>query len=379
MSRPAAPRPPRISPASPLLAGLVVLLAGLALGLGISCAGTRSEPTPTLTEPAAETASLGELAEPAPDMGWRKVPVTAFDVKLDDARPELRHVGAAHFRAGFALDSPDPDFGGFSGLLIRDDRLLAVSDQGHWWRAVLRHDDDGRLVGLAESEMAPLADLDGRPVSGRMRRDAEELAALDDALLVTFEGDHRSHVYRRAADPAPSAGPRPDAMDVAPENGGMEAVTRLDDGRLLVVAEDVLDEAGHLRAWLADPRMESWSEFSVATEPGFKATAATTLPGGDVLLLQRFWTPTVGTRVRVLRLAADEVRSAASVEERGEGGRSGLVIGRELARFQAPLAVDNFEAVDVRVGPGDRLFAYLLADDNYSADQRTLLFQLELP
>lgn len=309
-------------------------------------------------------------------MGWRSVEVTALDVRLDESRPEVDRVGAALFRAGFALRSTDPAFGGFSGLLLDGDRLLAVSDQGHWWRSTLQRDDEGRVVGLVDSEMAPLADLDGRQVSGRMRRDAEELARIDDGLVVTFEGEHRSHVYPDAGHASPTLGPRPEAMSTAPANGGMEAVTRLADGSLLVVAEDVLDDDGNLRAWLSDPAIETWRDLTVATEPGFKATAATTLSTGDVLLLQRFWTPEIGTRVRMVHLPADELTRAAAADSETE---SGLVVGRELARFQAPLSVDNFEALDVATGPAGQTHAFLLADDNYSEDQRTLLFQLELP
>ena len=307
-------------------------------------------------------------------MRWRDIEVLALDVRLAESRPDLQRVGAALFRAGFALRSTDPAFGGFSGLLLDSDRLLAVSDQGHWWRATLQRDEEGRLVGLVDSEMAPLADLDGRQVSGRMRRDAEELVRIDGGLIVTFEGDHRSHVYPEAGHPRPTLGPRPDAMSAAPENGGMEAVTRLADGSLLVVAEDVLDDDGNLRAWLSDSEIETWSELAVTTEPGFKATAATTLPTGDVLLLQRFWTSEDGTRVRMIHLPADELMRAAA-----DPSAPGVVDGRELARFQAPLSVDNFEAVDVATGPHGQVYAFLLADDNYSEDQRTLLFQLELP
>lgn len=351
--------------------GLCLLIA---LATGCSSVDTSEEIAPQ-TEPARAEARVPRSATPEPpastEMGWRPVGLTAQDVRLDDGRPDLQEVGAALFRAGFALRGTDPDFGGFSGLLVEGDRILAVSDHGHWWRATLRHDDAGRLTGLTDSEMAPLADLDGHQVTGRMRRDAEELAHLGDHLVVTFEGDHRSHVYLEAGHAAPTLGPLPEGMSAAPENGGMEAMTLLPDGRLLVVAEDVPDADGNLRGWLSDPTIETWYDLSVATEPGFKATAAATLPDGDVLLLQRFWTPEVGTRVRMLRLEAPDLDRAAA--------DAGLVVGRELARFQAPLSVDNFEAIDVRTGPDGRIFAYLLADDNYSEDQRTLLFQLELP
>jgi hypothetical protein len=310
-------------------------------------------------------------------MGWRAVEVTSEDVRLDEDRPDLHEVGEALFRAGFALHSADPAFGGFSGLLIEGDRLLAVSDQGHWWRAALRFDAGGRLLGLRDSEMAPLADLDGRPVTGRMRIDAEELAHAKRGLIVAFEGDHRTQLYRRAGDLRPRLGPAPADMASAAENGGMEAMTRLTDGSLLVVSEDILDANGNLRAWLSNPRAKRWRRLSVATEPGFRATSATTLATGDVLLLQRYYTPEDGARVRLLRLASVDLRRAAGAL--AQDGTPIAVVGHELARFQAPLSVDNFEALDVGIGPDGAVYAYILADDNYRQEQRTLLIQLELP
>lgn len=331
-----------------------------------------------LTVSAARAGEPGRALEATTEAragaGWRPVPIEALDVRLDEERPGLQQVGEALFRAGFALRSADPDFGGFSGLLIDGQRLVAVSDQGHWWRATLRLDDAGRLIGLDDGEMAPLADLDGSPVTGRERRDAEELVALGGELVVAFEGQHRTHVYRQAGDRSPRLGPAPEGVAAAPENGGMEAMARLGDGRLLVVSEDLLDEAGHLSAWIGDG--ETWQALSVATEPGFKATAASSLPGGDVLLLQRFYSPEIGVRVRLLRLSAEALTRAA---EAGDEDTAVLVEGHEVARFQPPLSVDNFEALDVGVGDDGTIYAYLLADDNYRQEQRTLLFQLELP
>ena len=334
------------------------------LALAAVCCGAK---TPPERQPPQPTSS---------DPDWRQTEVTTSEVRLDEARPAHRRVGRARFRAGFSLRSNDPSFGGFSGLLVSGDQLLAVSDQGHWWRATLRHDESGRLVGLENSEMAPLADLDGRPVAGRMRRDAEELAGVEGRLLVTFEGAHRSHVYRRAADSRPTPGPVPGGIQQAPTNGGMEAVTHLPDGSLLIVAEDLLDEKGHLRAWLSDPARESWRVLAVDTDHEFKATAASTLPNGDVILLQRFWAAEQGVRVRLIRLAANELKQAAAA---ADDDAAKVVTGTELARLQPPLSVDNFEALDIGLGPEGQTYAYILADDNYSADQRTLLFQLELP
>jgi hypothetical protein len=65
-----------------------------------------------------------------------------------------------------------------------------------------------------------------------------------------------------------------------------------------------------------------------------------------------------------------------TVGEIGDGV-SGAVGPREIARFGAPLLVDNMEALAVR-REGERRFVYLASDDNFNALQRTLLLKFEL-
>lgn len=70
------------------------------------------------------------------------------------------------------------------------------------------------------------------------------------------------------------------------------------------------------------------------------------------------------TRVRLVRLLGDPRVDVALGE-------------RELARFEAPFPVDNFEALASEpTADGVRLF--ILSDDNFSDAQRTLLVVGEL-
>jgi hypothetical protein len=48
-----------------------------------------------------------------------------------------------------------------------------------------------------------------------------------------------------------------------------------------------------------------------------------------------------------------------------------------LARWQAPVALDNMEGLAIR-REGARVFAYIVSDDNFSSLQRTLLMKFEL-
>ena len=42
------------------------------------------------------------------------------------------------------------------------------------------------------------------------------------------------------------------------------------------------------------------------------------------------------------------------------------------------MTVDNFEGIDVRKGPAGEIFIYLISDDNFNPEQRTLLMMFEL-
>ena len=50
-----------------------------------------------------------------------------------------------------------------------------------------------------------------------------------------------------------------------------------------------------------------------------------------------------------------------------------------LATLERPLTVDNFEGLACRPGAGAETLLYLVSDDNFSQDQRTLLLMFSLP
>ena len=94
----------------------------------------------------------------------------------------MQHVGKLRFLGGLDLRSDEPAFGGLSGLSVTaDGRLAAVSDRGHWFTARIVRDDAGRLVGLADGDLGPLRDAQGRRVADEWR-DAEALERLPMAI-----------------------------------------------------------------------------------------------------------------------------------------------------------------------------------------------------
>ncbi len=295
------------------------------------------------------------------------IPLSTSPVALDPQDSSVRRTGALEFLGGLALRSSAEDFGGLSGLSVgAGGRLSAVSDRGHWFRARIVRDGAGRLVDLVEGEMGPLQDRRGRPVRGAWH-DAEALERLPDGdWLVSFERRHR--VWRYAAETGgfqgrPTPFPTPQALARAPANGGLEALTPLAGGRILMLSQG-LAGTGVRGGWLVG---EGGSEaLGYRPAPRFKPTDAALLPGGDVLVLSRRFSLIGGFAARIERIPAAAVRAGA------------VLRGAPVAVFRPPLTVDNFEGLAVAQEADGATLVYVLSDDNFNGFQRTLLLLFRL-
>lgn len=294
--------------------------------------------------------------------------VEAIPLELD-LTGSRDHFGSLTFLAGFELKSADPRFGGLSGLAVAADgsMLYAVSDRGYWVSASMRHDREGRLIGFGVWEIARLLTPEGVPVSGR-QTDAEGLAQdRDGSFIVSFEQEHRLWRYPPSSPPfriPPQAVSTPHELAQAPNNGGIEAVTVLLDGRLLAITEEYENPDGSLKAWLIDK--EQFAELSYLPSDGYRPTDMTTLANGDLLVLERRHSLLGGWGARIHRLSRDSLRPGARLK------------GEEIARIVPPLPVDNFEGIAIWEKEEGGTFLYLVSDDNYSPLQRTLFLQFRL-
>lgn len=295
--------------------------------------------------------------------------VEAIPVELDPKEPGPKQLGGLTFLSGFELRSSDPRFGGISGLVLSADgsMLYAVSDRGFWVSIQIRHDAAGRLAAFGPMEIFTLLTPGGGPVTGR-ERDAEGLAQeRDGSFIVSFEQIHRLWHYPPppAAFKAPAQPvPVPAGLAGAPSNGGIEAVTVLPDGRLLIITEEYENPDGSLKGWfLQEGRFDPISYFP---SEGFRVTDGAALANGDLLVLERRYGGLGSWAARVKRVSKEGLRTGARLS------------GQELARLDPPLAVDNFEGIAVREDPNAGTLVYIISDDNYSPLQRTLLLQFRL-
>ena len=305
------------------------------------------------------------------------IQATAIPLKLDD--PAATNVGRLVWRGGVSLTANSENFGGWSDLHVAADgrSLRAISDVGGWLSAEIRLDSRGHLIGLGAARLGQLRGLDGKALASKQDADAEGLARLTDgSWLVSFELRHRIWRYPAgneaeglglAGTPVPVEGPP--QLQRQPANGGLEAITSLPDGRLVLLSEEYSETAGTTMGWIGEPAAGGsfrWRSFDYAAIPDFRVTSVATLADGSLVTLERAFDPIRGVRVRVMRFAARDLVAGATVR------------AEELAFLAVPYAVDNLEGIYATRGPRGETLLWLLSDDNFNRAQRTILLLFEL-
>ena len=315
--------------------------------------------------------AIGVAATPR-QAAWAGQPVAviAKAVPLNTRDRKQIRIGKLLYRGGVALRSSDRRFGGFSGMHVNPggQRLIAISDRGHRISARIRYDADGNLSGLDKSRMAALMGPNGQLLQG-LNADSEALAYLPDgSALVAFERRHRIYLYPPSHVPLsgrPVLWSRPANLVKAPDNGGIEALAHVGGGFLFALSENLRTSGGNLAGWIG--RERNWEPLDYVRTPGYYPTDATLMPDGNVAVLERQYTVSTGSSLRVMVLPRRSIAPGRALK------------GQLILHLTAPMTVDNFEGIAARRGHDGRGFLYLISDDNFNPLQRTLLMMFETP
>jgi hypothetical protein len=307
-----------------------------------------------------------------------RITVATTVLQFDQIDPSRSKIGKLSWRGGLVLHARHPDFGGYSGLHVQSNgtKLRAVSDTGTWLTLDLVYDTNSMLVSASNGAIGPLHGPSGKVLVGKVNTDAESMTVLrDGSVLVGFEQQHRIWRYPPGRetdgggmDARPVPLEAPSALAMAPANGGLECITQLGDGRLLLISEDMRRSADAVAAWIGVPKdgRYVWHNASYPTLGRFRPSDAASLPDGDVVVLERSYSLLEGVRVRIVRLRqADIVADAIFRVE-------------ELALLQTPLIVENFEGVSAGRGAKGETLLWLIADDNFNPLQRTILLHFAI-
>ena len=298
--------------------------------------------------------------------GLTGTPVTAFQI----GAPERTTFGPLQFVGGLALKADSIHMGAFPGLSVSDDgALLAVTDTGFWMTARIERNATGVPLGFSESRIGPLLDTRGVPFDHKWGADAEGLTIRNGRVFVSMEQKARILAYPRAANGDLSEAARiVEAVFPEPRlrnSFGLESIVALPDGRLLTIAEGAPNDSAPARAFLI--AISGTTELAVARRNGFYITDATLLPdSGDILLLERNFTPSRGPEMQLRRIARDTIAADALLD-----GDVLLTVGRGYA-------IDNMEGVSAFQDSDGVTRIGLISDDNHWPLQRTLYLEFVL-
>ncbi len=319
--------------------------------------------------PATVTAASarGPVPRAPVDIDIRSFPINAFMPR----EAEKKQFGAFEFRGGLELQSDYRGFGGFSS--IRTDaagqRLTAISDQGQWLTARIDL-EGGRLSGLSQARMAAILGPNGRPLAQTGNWDTESLWIEGGTAWIGVERTHRIFRFetfgREGVLAHGNPTPVPMGSDRLPGNRGIEALGILPRpsplaGTLLAISERALNPAGDIRAFLIGPGPSR--EVFVKRTNDFDVTDLAFLPGGDMLLLERWFSAWRGVAFRIRRIDLATIRAGATLD-------GPVVLSADMAS-----QIDNMEGIAVHRNAEGEMIVTLVSDNNFSFLQRTLMLQ----
>jgi hypothetical protein len=244
------------------------------------------------------------------------------------------------------------------------------------------------------ARIAGMRDTSGREMRGKAEGDSEGLAYADGLALVSFERDHRVLAFDvgacgAAARGAPVTfgaygGSLSQAFDRAglkvSGNSGPEALAVSPDWFLFTGLESQADGVSPLSARAIEARPEFDLSIGADMAPVVGMDIVADGAGLRVFSLHRSTNAMANNVIsivetvftRELDQAGLPAREVSEIDERSHV-RFRPASSRVLAQMNLFVTIDNFEGIAARPMPDGRVRLYVIADDNFSARQRTLL------
>ena len=254
----------------------------------------------------------------------------------------------------FHWQSNRVEFGGFSGISLQNNgqTVFALSDRGRLFEAALTR-ENGRIMRMEVTAVHRVLERDGTAMR-RFLSDAEGLEmAADGAHVIAFESYPRIWAYETPGGPARKLHVW-DLFWALLGNQGLEALARDEAGTLWAISE----EDGQV--WTSQSQGGFAKGPKIPTADKFRITGADFGPDGLLYVVERRvkWMRSFATRIR--RIDPDI-----------------LDFGEVLLTDDTGL-LDNSEGIDLWEDADGRTRLTLIADDNFSPFQKTVVTEFEL-
>jgi len=299
----------------------------------------------------------------AKDIAIKAESIEIFEM-ANDSRTTF---GQLEFLSGLILTSKDDNFGGLSGLRIKDGTIFAVVDQGLFVTAKIIR-EAGKLSGLTDATISRLRNRKGECIKSKKQGDAEALEIVGQQFLVGFERNHRIDAFNLKGDKL-FADERADPISFKkfdlPNNKGPEAIARVPGtNKLLAFAEYAPSDDNLHQAFIIEG--EETIPFFVTLTTGYSLTDAAFLPDGNLLMLERFYTPITGPAMRIRKF---------DVSGLSEGQ---MLDGEIIMEATSEMEIDNMEGLAITQNQNGETILTLISDDNFSRNQRTVMLEFKL-
>ena len=267
------------------------------------------------------------------------------------------------FISGIEVKSTNPDFGGLSGLIINEDKsLIAVGDQGIWITGKIKIDENGKLVEIINGRLGHLKNNKNNPLYklGKSYTDAESIESYNNKFVVSFERNHRILIFNDIFSNSEIFYDRIKYLDL-PDNGGIEAMAPLKNNSIFLLSENLVHPDDKIAGFLlSDNKLK---KVNVKKNGSFKPTDMSSLPDGNILLLERSFSPVRGASARISIIKNEDLKP------------NSVILPLTLDTLKPPMVVDNFEGISFLKLNDGGYYIFILSDDNFNFLQKTLLYQ----
>ncbi len=281
-----------------------------------------------------------------------------LDIAAVAGVPRGMQFGALKLVEAWDIGSKHDKFGGFSGLALVGERsFLLMSDIGYRLRFTLTA--NGKVGASRFDHLPP-------PVAGyrgKHHYDAEAVTVDPTTGRYWTAMEGTGEVWSFAADHRRILRTRQAVFESWPDNGGVEAFTRLPDGRFIGMSESrtVLGRREGL-LFTGDPGDPATPSVRFFYDSGGQGdvTEVAALPDGRIIILhRRLWLNPVFR----ISIAIADPRAIAAGQ---------TLTSRPIALIDDGRIAENYEGAAVSEGP-DGLSLWLVSDDNLQDWQTTRL------
>jgi hypothetical protein len=302
-----------------------------------------------------------------------KAEVTAYPLlHFYPTKPEETRFGPLQFMGGLELTSKHPGFGGISSFRFRDDgkSFIAVTDVGSWMTGVIRR-NSGKPVALDDVAISAIRLADGSRAKDRGLWDVESLALGAERAAVGIERRHTIATFAVKDGKVDNAGrmiPVPNFVKAWPSNRGIEAMAYMPKSsaypdRLIGFSERSSDQSDLSDGFVMKDDGSEPFRFQIRRRDGFDITDIDFMPNGDLILLERYFSPSRGVGMRLRRIKTTNILPNAIIEP------------EILLTANNSYAIDNMEGLSIHRGDAGEILFTIVSDNNFFVIQRNLLLQ----